>query len=196
MDLHTISFLFGAVLVAVAILGGGFEVKEIKVPKVGRFARLVSAIAGIFFVAVGIRDLFPIESAPINPNPLVSTPNSNTAPIYEEKMYFSVSAYLGKVEDAEELKTVLRLFIDGVVVADFLLDSDEPSQSTSVKVSEAGQYRYLIEGYTEWNITGSRRIPLRGSGVIEVQPGAAFTIEAASPPTTTMQSWDVELTPE
>ena len=31
MTLQTMSFIFGAILLAVAILGGGFEIKEIKV---------------------------------------------------------------------------------------------------------------------------------------------------------------------
>jgi hypothetical protein len=34
MTLQSMSFIFGAILLAVAILGGGFEIKEIKVSNV------------------------------------------------------------------------------------------------------------------------------------------------------------------
>lgn len=56
MDLPTISFLFGAILVAVAILGGGFEIKEIKVPQVRGVTRIVAAFVGLLFLSIGIKD--------------------------------------------------------------------------------------------------------------------------------------------
>ena len=37
MELNLVAFLFGAILLAVAILSGGFELKELKVPKVSWF---------------------------------------------------------------------------------------------------------------------------------------------------------------
>jgi hypothetical protein len=54
MTLQTMSFIFGAILLAVAILGGGFEVKEIKVSKVTMTGRVSAGIVGLFFIGLGL----------------------------------------------------------------------------------------------------------------------------------------------
>lgn len=54
MAIEVMAFAVGAILVMTAILGGGFEVKELKVPRVGPLARVGSAIFGLLFVFVGI----------------------------------------------------------------------------------------------------------------------------------------------
>jgi PAN domain len=54
MTLQTMSFIFGAILLAVAILGGGFEVKEIKVSKVTMAGRVSAGIVGLFFIGLGL----------------------------------------------------------------------------------------------------------------------------------------------
>jgi len=41
-----LAFGFGLILLLVAILGGGFELQQLKVPKVGAAARIASAITG------------------------------------------------------------------------------------------------------------------------------------------------------
>jgi hypothetical protein len=43
---------FGALLLLIAIVGGGFEVKEIKIPQVGKIPRAVAAIGGIVFIVM------------------------------------------------------------------------------------------------------------------------------------------------
>lgn len=54
MDLHTLAFVFGALLLLIGLLGGGFEVKELKLPKVGWSIRLISITVGMFFLAIGL----------------------------------------------------------------------------------------------------------------------------------------------
>jgi hypothetical protein len=49
MTLQSMSFIFGAILLAVAILGGGFEIKEIKVSNVSIGVRALAGIVGLFF---------------------------------------------------------------------------------------------------------------------------------------------------
>ena len=44
MSVQSMSFIFGALLLAVAILGGGFEVKEIKVSNVSIGVRFIAGI--------------------------------------------------------------------------------------------------------------------------------------------------------
>jgi hypothetical protein len=53
MTLQAMSFIFGALLLAVAILGGGFEVKEIKISNVSLGVRIISGLVGILFVGLG-----------------------------------------------------------------------------------------------------------------------------------------------
>ena len=55
MNEHTLAFIFGALLLLIGILGGGFEVKELKLPKVGWSIRLISSILGAFFIAIGLK---------------------------------------------------------------------------------------------------------------------------------------------
>ena len=47
------SFIFGALLLAVGILGGGFEVKEIKISNVTTSVRIFATLIGIVFVGLG-----------------------------------------------------------------------------------------------------------------------------------------------
>jgi len=47
-------FAFGSLLMLVAVLGGGFEVKELKVPKVGRSSRIAACACGLLFIFLGI----------------------------------------------------------------------------------------------------------------------------------------------
>jgi hypothetical protein len=53
MTLQTMSFIFGALLLAVGILGGGFEVKEVKVSNVTTSARIFAGLAGLVFIVLG-----------------------------------------------------------------------------------------------------------------------------------------------
>ena len=47
------SFIFGALLLAVGILGGGFEVKEIKVSNVTATVRVLAGLIGVVFIGLG-----------------------------------------------------------------------------------------------------------------------------------------------
>ena len=54
MSLDTASFILGGLFIAVAILGGGFEVKEVKIQSVGRTNRILSLFAGIFLIFLSV----------------------------------------------------------------------------------------------------------------------------------------------
>lgn len=54
MSIDTMSFILGGLLVAVALLGGGIEVRELKIPSVGRTGRLLSFIVGAGFIGLAI----------------------------------------------------------------------------------------------------------------------------------------------
>ncbi|MFA5826356.1 MAG: hypothetical protein WC825_10340 [Gallionellaceae bacterium] len=54
MTVNVILFGAGAILIIIAIIGGGLEIKEIRLPQLPRFSRIAAALAGIVFIALGI----------------------------------------------------------------------------------------------------------------------------------------------
>lgn len=52
--LETILALLGALLLLTAIIGGGFEIKSAKIPKVGVGGRIVSFVVGLFCLVLAI----------------------------------------------------------------------------------------------------------------------------------------------
>jgi len=65
MAMQMAIFAFGSLLMLVAILGGGFEVKELKVPKVGRSSRMAACACGLLFIFLGIYLDRPAAAAPV-----------------------------------------------------------------------------------------------------------------------------------
>jgi PAN domain-containing protein len=54
MTITTMSFVFGALLLLVGIVGGGFEIRELRMPRVPGLARLVSSVAGVIFIGFAL----------------------------------------------------------------------------------------------------------------------------------------------
>lgn len=80
MSAEIIVFFFGCLLLLIAILGGGFEVKELKIGKVGQFARASCSVLGLLFVGLGIwlhSSAFPDPSQGKASSTL---PNNNVSP--------------------------------------------------------------------------------------------------------------------
>jgi hypothetical protein len=69
MNLQAMSFIFGAILLAVAILGGGFEIKEIKVSNVTIRVRIISGVVGLIFIGLGF---LGSNDVPVFPEPRMS----------------------------------------------------------------------------------------------------------------------------
>ena len=71
MTLQTMSFIFGALLLAVGILGGGFEVKEVKVSNASMGVRIIAGIVGLLFIGLGfwqqLSDVLPRTGPPPAP---------------------------------------------------------------------------------------------------------------------------------
>ena len=55
MSIQLVGFGFGCLLLLVAILGGGFQIKEITVPRVGKASRLAACLFGLLFVGLAAR---------------------------------------------------------------------------------------------------------------------------------------------
>ena len=66
-------FLLGALLLSTGAIGGGFEVRELKIPKIGAFSRIVAASAGGFLILLAL-ELYVSETNPDPPEPNMPTP--------------------------------------------------------------------------------------------------------------------------
>jgi hypothetical protein len=75
------SFLMGAALIFIAILGGGIEAKEVKIPVLNFWARILSFIFGCTLIGFGLVDeLFPRSGAPTIDRPSIATPTQIPTP--------------------------------------------------------------------------------------------------------------------
>ncbi len=176
--------IFGLALICVAIFGGGIEVKEIKIPRAGRFARIFAGCAGCALVILGLvieGTFFPNGSEPDN-----GLEDPNAAVI--------LNVRLGKSEDGKqkEIETELSIALNGEHAAKFLLDPNSPSASRSVKLAKSGEYQYHIEGYSKWS-TVPDNITVVGNGKIFLRVGRAYTVGASSIPSASTQEWIVYL---
>jgi hypothetical protein len=79
MAIEMAVFAFGSLLMLVAILGGGFEVKELKVPKVGPASRIAACACGMLFIFLGIYLNRPAAAAPAAAAAAPQAPKSTEA---------------------------------------------------------------------------------------------------------------------
>ncbi|TWA99881.1 PAN domain-containing protein [Bradyrhizobium stylosanthis] len=109
MTLPTMSFIFGALLLAVGILGGGFEVKEVKVSNVTTTARILAGVVGAAFIVLGFwLPSLPTTSEPMRPTPPLAAA-STTAKMSEREHdknrfggdYSSFDVATDRIEDCE-----------------------------------------------------------------------------------------------
>jgi hypothetical protein len=75
MDSNTALILLGALLLLIGIIGGGFEIKEVKIPKVSIFPRIAAITLGVlligkfsFFPSVQVDDLSINRATPEQKN--------------------------------------------------------------------------------------------------------------------------------
>lgn len=85
MDLPAILAIIGGIALFVGILGGGIEVKEIKIPSISRQARNLSTFSGIILIGISIYTYSisqPLtqEITPTNPTAISTTNNITQVP--------------------------------------------------------------------------------------------------------------------
>lgn len=166
MSIEIVSFAVGSVLVLIGILGGGFEVKEIKIPKVGMGVRIVALLAGGLFVCLGIGE------TPAAGDKLVPA-----SPVYaaqpDKPVDFTVIDDLGRQQISEQI----TLLIDGKNVGNLTVNQEYPHSSITVNVSKPGQHSFHAEAAAVFNENGIRvEYPGAGQGMIDVQPGKTYSL--------------------
>lgn len=174
MNIPLLAFFFGILLLFVAIVGGGFEVRELKVPRVGRIARIVSAIAGVLFLTLGFSGSTGSDVPGMKPAIAQEQPKEPTttepapAPID-----FTVRDELGELQITEQI----TVHIDGKMVGTLTVDAVHPSSTVTVTMPKPGRYDYTLDSRTTFDLdNGPTEIPGHGSGQIDVKDGTSLSI--------------------
>lgn len=172
MSVNAVILGLGAILLLIGILGGGFEIKEFKVPKVGPAPRVISAVGGIFFVLLGMgletTDAAAKKSGPdtlMQPATAVQ-PGSPLSPVE-----FTIYDHLAKGQVTEQA-TVL---IDGRIKGQLTVDVHNPESMLVITVPASGRYSYTVESKTVVQEAGGLyEYQGAGQGMINVQDGKKF----------------------
>jgi hypothetical protein len=166
MTIELLAFVFGIVLLFIAIVGGGFELRELKVPRVGTVARIVSAVAGVIFLALGFSD------SPGRP-PVRETPPQTAPAPSPDPVHFTVGDELAELQITEQV----TVHIDGRKVGTLTVDTVHPSSEVAVTLPEAGRYDYVLRSTTIFDHDGEPvEVPGYGSGQIDVKDGSSFSV--------------------
>jgi len=175
MNVQVIAVAFGGVLLLISVLGGGFELKELKVPKVGVGVRLLSAAVGILFICLGFSGS---DSAP-SPSPSANTGGTTTvlaANPPPEPVEFFLTDQLGESEISEQV-TVL---IDGKNVGNLTVSQSYPNAQLRVTVPQPGQHSYAAEATAVFDDNGNTfEYTGAGQGMINVRTGKTYSLRGS-----------------
>lgn len=200
MSIELIVFALGALLLLTGIIGGGFEIRELKIPPVGRVARVFSTVVGAALIMLGVglvakssvenptnvntstAGIAPAPPAPIAPE--ASTP----AEVQPTAATFKISDEL----DPHELSEQVTVSLNGKIVGNLTVNRQFTYSEIAVTVPRSGQYSYTIEADAYFvNSTTNAVFPYTGvgQGMIQVDDGTTFKVAGAS----SGNSWVVTL---
>jgi hypothetical protein len=168
---------FGAMLLLVGIVGGGFEIKEFKIPKVSTFSRMLAAVAGSIFILLGIglgnTEARPNQSVSAETDIHAAQASMSNPPA--QPIEFTIYNQLGEGEVTEQV-TVL---IDGKIKGQLTVDRGNPQSMLAVTVPGSGRYSYTIESRSVVEEQGNLyEFPGAGQGMITVESGKRFDLVA------------------
>jgi len=173
MGLEVVAFVFGGLLILVSIVGGGFEVRELKIPKVTWVTRVLAGLAGVTFVVMGLGiEPRQVIAAP-SPVPLAAAvaPPATVAP--PSPVDFTIHDQLGAGQVSEQVTVV----IDGRRVGTLTINQHYPASSVTVTVPQPGRYSYTVESAAVFDVEGQLwERPGVGQGMIDVQAGQHFDL--------------------
>ena len=174
MNVPVIAFAFGGVLLLISVLGGGFELKELKVPKVGIGVRVISAVVGILFICLGFSGSESSPSQSFSAEHL--GPTTALAANPPEPVEFFLTDQLGQDEVSEQV-TVL---IDGKNVGNLTVNQSYPNAQLRVSVPQAGQHSYTAEATAVFDDDGnSFEYTGAGQGMINVRAGKVYNLRGS-----------------
>lgn len=172
MNVQVIAFVFGGILLFVGVVGGGFELRELKVPKVGVGVRVLSTIVGLIFVCLGFSRPTN-DSLPVSPD----LQGQHFEPrLSAERVEFTLTDQLGEGELSEQV-TVL---VDGKDVGNLTVNQEYPNSRLLIAVANPGQHSYTAEATAVFDDEGT---PVQytgaGQGMINVQNGRSYSLRGS-----------------
>jgi len=171
VSVQAIQFLIGCILLALAILGGGVEVKELKIPPLSATARVLIAVLGLICVGIALAQssdrLTAASQGSGNDIAVSPTPSTTAAEAV-------ISDRLGR----RQINQVTEVFIDGEPVGTLRLSENRPT--AAIRVPATGRdVRYLLTGSESRRIDGQvQQNTLSGEGVVRFDPESHFCIRA------------------
>lgn len=172
MSINALVFGLGGILLLVAILGGGFELKEFKIPKVGGAPRVCSGIAGLFFILLGVG--IGQSSAPDTQS--VKAFNQNQPSNLQPPGEFTIYDNFGDWE-ANRVSEQITIMIDGKIKGQLTADSQHTQAMLTITVPQPGRYSYMVDATRVVNIGGTLyTYDGAGQGTIYVEYGEKFCL--------------------
>ncbi|VVN46971.1 hypothetical protein [Pseudomonas fluorescens] len=170
MSLDLFSFVLGAVLLLIGLIGGGIEAKEIKIPSVGTNIRIGAGIFGIGFIILGLwlagHLKEPKSEVQTEPAALIGTSTEKS-----DRISFVVRDQLGQ----DQKKEKIILYIGGTSVGEFIINEANPAASISVNLPAEGDYEYALSGFVDIIESETiKRFSIVGQGTLPVTHGAIF----------------------
>ncbi len=192
MNMPTITFILGGILLLASILGGGFEVRELKIPKVNGISRLIAAVVGAFFIlcAIGL-DQNSAKAADAAPHPTTQAaltqaqqpqeyqrPQQVQEPQQPPQQSRRINFYVQDELSEGQLLETTRLYINGSDIGQFTLNPSAPRGSIAGWATNPGSYNYQLRSSLLVAQQNGQRIPLscHGEGVVHLVEGARYTI--------------------
>lgn len=188
MTANILLLTFGGILLLAAVIGGGFEIKEIKIPKIGFGGRILAGIVGFLFLFLGLRASSDQAPAPVREPPppaAQSRPSADSSslelppqPPGKKRTRFTIRDQL----TAGLVHEQVTIFLNGQNVGTLVTTDHAPSTKIEVSVPEEGTYEYRLValGVAE---QGGMRYPVSGAwqGEITIANGKVFEIMFENP---------------
>jgi hypothetical protein len=181
MTLSVLAGFFGGLLLLVAAVGGGFELRELKVPKVAAFGRVVSAVVGATLVLVAIL-VSPVvaqgseASRSVAPGSQTEThaPRTPAEASIASPVDFMIEDVLGEDQITEQVKVE----VDNRVVGTLTVDVVHPTATVTVTVPKPGQHTYTLTSLSTFQFDDGEMMEISGygHGQMEVSTGRLFRL--------------------
>jgi hypothetical protein len=163
----------GGLLLVTGLLGGGFELRELKVPKVGKFARVLATAAGGVCILLGLGLHTLAEPTDQSAAATPTTASEHVA----APVHFSIADQLGDGQVSEQVAVI----VDGRRAGVLTISMDYPGSEVDVTVDAPGRHDYPLDvtSVEADGTGGTYQYETSGQGTIEVHPGDVFQVVAA-----------------
>ena len=182
MNTHIALLLFGAVLMLTAIVGGGFEIHQLKIPKVERVPRILAGIGGAFFLILGVTIGDGRESRGGEQVPRLLASAQATGQIARPIQFIIFDELESDhILSGQSEQALIR--IDGVPIGTLTVNEHFPKSELVVNVANEGQHSFAIEATAVLPINNRlAEVNCYGTGMINVASGDRFLFEARYDP--------------